>query len=349
MATDGPYPGPNGARSQYNVSKFTHLLACALCIALGLAGMAVAQGQGSDAARDAHRRAVELQRKGDLEGALRELDRAVEVSPGSAAAWFNRGLARRALKDCRAAVKDFARALELRPDFFNALYQRGNCRQALGSSQLAIEDYSRAAALPGRIDARFLAYFGRADAYRRLGRLEEADADYTQVIAMRTDTTALRSRAWVRFYRGLWSEAFADAARHLHETEGKEPDAAYSLILGVLALRRGGDMQQARKFLNEWGARVKADPWPGAILAYLDTGADAALLAVASNPAETTEARAYVGSNLLALRQVPRGVELLRQVVRDGDPSYLEYDLAYHELRRLGLVSPAEHKRRPPS
>jgi tetratricopeptide (TPR) repeat protein len=330
------------------VRKITALgVACGLAVLI-LGEAAFAQGRIEEA-REAQRQGSELHAKGDLQGALREFHRAVALAPEAPLSWFNRGLVHRALKNCPAAIDDFSRALVLEPDFFNALYQRAGCLAATRTPQRALEDYTRAISIPGRVDARFLAFYGRADVYRRLGRLEEADADYTQVIALRTDTTALRSRAWVNFYRGRWRESFQDVARHLHETEGKEPDAAYSVMLGVLALRRGGDMQQARKFLNEWSARVKAAPWPGAILAYLESGADAALLLVASNPAESTEARAYVGSNLLALRELPRGVELLRQVVRDGDPSYLEYDLAYHELRRLGLVRPQDHKRWPRS
>ena len=105
-------------------------------------------------------------------------------------------------------------------------------------------------------------------------------------------------------------------------------------------------MQKAAQFLDEWRARVKAGRWPGALLTYLQTGADAALLAAASSPGEVTEARAYVGANLLALRDKSRGVELLSQVVREGDPAYLEYDLAYHELRRLGLAQPGDRLRR---
>ena len=69
------------------------------------------------------------------------------------------------------------------------------CRQALGEYGRAVEDYSRATLVPGRVNARFLAYLGRADAMRRLGRLDEARADYTRVMELRSDTTALRSRA----------------------------------------------------------------------------------------------------------------------------------------------------------
>jgi tetratricopeptide (TPR) repeat protein len=318
-------------------------------VAAAAFGEAAWADQRLDDARQAQRRGAELHSQGDLQGALREFDRAVGLAPEAPLAWVNRGLVHRALKNCPAAIEDFSRALKLQPDYFNALYQRAACLAATGAAQRALEDYTRAIGLPGRIDARFIAFYGRGDVYRRLGRLEEAAADYSAVLAMRTDTTALRSRAWVSFYRGLWSDAFNDAARYLHDTEGKEPDAAYAVILGVLALRRGGDMQQARKFLQQWSDRVNAPRWPAAILAYLDTGAHAALLVLANDPGEITEARAYVGVNLIALREIPQGTAFLRQVVRDGEPSYLEYDLAYHELRRLGLARPQDHKRWPAS
>ncbi len=265
----------------------------------------------------------------------------------SASAWYERGLAQRDQKNCRAAVADFGRAIELQPDHFQALYQRGNCLQVLGDHAGAVADYSRAVALPGRVDARFRAYFGRADARRRLGELELAYADYTQVIALRTDTNALRSRAWVSFYRGRWHEAYQDAAKYVHDTEAKEPDAAFAVILGTLALRRAGKSAEAAKFLQSWRPRLDAARWPAPVITYLESGDEPTLLTAARAPGQRTEARAYVGADLLAQGRQAQAVEILRQVLRDGDPAYLEYDLAYHELRRLGLTRPGEHRGRP--
>ncbi len=297
-----------------------------------------------DAARQAQTHGAELHRQGDLKGALSEFDRAVRLAPDSALAWYNRGLVRRDLKNCRAALADFSRALELQPDFFNALYQRGNCRQALAQYTQALADYSQAAALPGRIDARFLAYYARADALRRLGRLEEADADYSHVMELRGDTTALRSRAWVSFYRGRWMESYRDVAKYVHDTQAKEPDAAYAVILGVLALRRAGRATEASAFLEEWRPQLDGTRWPAPILGYLKDGRADALLAAAKGRAERTEARAYLGSDLIAQGEPARGIELLRQVLREDEPGYLEYDLAYHELRRLGLARAVDRR-----
>lgn len=326
---------------QYNVRNCTALRAAAgLLLAFAVLPV-LAQGGEVDRAQ---RRGAELQREGDLAGALREFDRAVKLAPDSAFARYNRGLVQRGLGDCRAALADFDRALELRPDFFNALYQRGNCLQALGEYGRAVDDYGRAIALPGRIDGRFLAHFGRADALRRLGRLDEAYGEYTRVSELRTDTTALRSRAWVSFYRGRWADAYGDAAKYVHDTEAKEPDAAYAVILAVLALRRAAQPREAAAFLEQWEQQLDRVRWPAPVIAYLKHGDASVLLAAARQPGESTEARAYLGADLLAQGKKERGVTILQAVLRDGEPGYLEYDLAYHELRRLGLARPADRR-----
>lgn len=326
---------------QYSVLKIT-ARAIVWAIVMLLAGAASAQSR-TDEAREAQRRGAELHSQGDLQGALREFDRAASLVPEAPLTWVNRGLVNRALKNCPAAIDDFSRALALQPDLFNALYQRASCLGTIGATERAVEDYSRALALPGR-NARFLAFYGRGDAYRRLGRLEESDADYTSVIALRTDTTALRSRAWVSFYRGRWREAYQDAAKYVHDTEAKEPDAAYAVILGTLALRRADQPAGASKFLQQWEPQLDSARWPAPVIGYLKSGDERALLAAAKDPGERTEARAYLGANLLAQGAQPRGVEMLRSVLRDGEPGYLEYDLAYHELRRLGLARPADRR-----
>jgi len=299
---------------QYSVREFTGLLG-ALTFACLLAAAPLARAQGA--------------RPSD-----------------SASAWYERGLAQRDQKNCRAALADFGRAIKLQPDHFQALYQRGNCLQLLGEHARAVADYSRAVELPGRIDARFRAYFARADAHRRLGELEAAYADYTQVIALRTDTAALRSRAWVSFYRGRWHEAYQDMAKYVHDTEAKERDTAYAVILGTLALRRAGRSAEGAKFLQTWRPRLDAARWPAPVIVYLQSGDASALLAAAQQPGELTEARAYLGADLLAQGRDAEGVEILQRVLREGEPAYLEYDLAYHELRRLGLAQPGDRRRR---
>jgi tetratricopeptide (TPR) repeat protein len=274
---------------------------------------------------------------------------AAVAQPDAAREAYERGLAKRSQKDCRGAMADFDRALELRPDYFHALYQRGNCRQALGRYEQAIADYTRAAGLPGRIPPRFLAYYARGDAQRRLARLELALKDYSMAASLRTDTTALRSRGWVNFYLGRWNDAFADLSSYVHGTEAKEPDAAYAVILATLALERAGRGGDARQYLAQWEPRLDAKAWPAPVIALLKGGlGEKQLLAAASGSGQKTEALAYLGERLLASGDSAAGTGVLRRVLREGEPGYLEYDLAYHELRRMGLAKPADRRERKP-
>lgn len=314
------------------------LALCLLCSCVALAASDVEE------AREAQKRGAELHRQADLPGALKEFDRAVSLAPDADLAWYNRGLVRRDMKNCLAAVSDFDRALALQPHFFNALYQRGNCLQVLGQYKEAIDDYTRAIGFPGRVPARFLGYMARGDAYRRLGRLDEAYVDYTNVSQMRNDTRALRSRAWVEYYRGRWRQAHADAAKYLQQSDGREADAAYATILGTLALRRAGDDQAALKFVAQWQPQLDDQQWPAPVLAYLRDHDERALLRAARSEGERTEGKAYLGADLLARGESGRGVAILKEVVRDGEPAYFEYDLAYYELKRLGAATPQDRR-----
>ncbi|HVL37289.1 MAG TPA: tetratricopeptide repeat protein [Burkholderiales bacterium] len=296
-------------------------------------------------AQKAQARGLELHAQGEVAAALREFERATALAPQAPLAWHNRGLARRQLRDCEGAVADFTRALELAPKLFQAWYQRGNCRQVLGDYAAAVDDYTHALALPGQIHARFLAHFGRADAYRRLARLDEAHADYSRVLELRRDTTALRARAWVEAYRARWRQAHDDLARYLHETQAKEPDAAHAVIMAVLALERIGE--SGAPLLEQWQRFAAAAPWPAPVLRYLRGElSEEELLDAAQGDGERTEALAYAGSRRFARGDQAGAVTLWTRVLREGNPAFLEYDLAYHELRRLGAAQPDDRLRR---
>jgi tetratricopeptide (TPR) repeat protein len=310
-----------------------------------IATQALAQQELSREGGEANIRGARLRLNGDYQGALQEFEQVIRLDPNSHLGWYNRGMVRRDLGDCRSAVDDFSRALKLDPDYFGALYHRGNCRQALGEFRDAIADYTRAVELPGRVDGRFLAYFGRGDARRRSGDLAGALADYSRVAETRTDTTALRSRAWVNLYLGRWQGAFEDAARFLRGGEGKEPGSGYAALVGYIALRRLGDRPKADAFLAEWGKRTGITAWPAPVFGFFEarTG-EPALLAAARTPAERLEAECYAGIAHLLAGERTQGVKALKNVLLHGDPQYWEVDLAYYELRRLGEAAEAPRR-----
>jgi len=321
------------------VGKAAALILLGLLAALGAPPAGFAQG---DAFNEANTRGARLRLGGDLPGALREFNRVIELAPDSPIGWYNRGLVRRDQRDCRSAIEDFSTALQRDPRFFGAWYHRGNCRQSLGEFGAAMADYSRAIELPGRVDGRFLAYLARGDAARRSGEPERALADYTRVAELRTDTAVLHSRAWVNLYLGRWKPAFDDAARFLRDGEGKEPGSPYAALVAYIALRRVGERAKADAFLDEWSKRFDPKAWPAPVWRYLRGALDGeGLVAAAATAGEQTEARSYLGVGLLLSGDRGRGVEALEYVLERGDARYWEYDLAFYELKRLGLVSGA--------
>jgi tetratricopeptide (TPR) repeat protein len=316
-----------------------------LALALGALVLATPAEPQLDPANQANLRGARLRENGDLAGAAREFSEVIRLAPENPEGWYNRGLVRRDQGDCRAALADFDKAIALAPDGFATLYHRGNCKQALGNFHGAIADYTRAIELRGQIPGRFLAHLARGDAYRRMAQPELAVDDYTRVTEMRTDTAVLRSRAWTNFYLARWQSAYRDAEKFLHDGQAKERGSAHLIALGALALLRSGQSEAARKFLVDWGARIKLVDWPAPVLRFLggEINQDA-LRAAARGTGEQTEAQAYIGASLLASGQREAAVASLRWVLRNGEPGYWEYDLAYYELRRLDLARPVERR-----
>ena len=72
-------------------------------------------------------------RLGDYQGAIADYDRALELNPQFAQAYYNRGNAKRTLKDYQGAIADYDKAIELNPRFAQAYYNRGVAKSDLGN------------------------------------------------------------------------------------------------------------------------------------------------------------------------------------------------------------------------
>ena len=92
---------------------------------------------------------------GDLQGAIADQTRSIELAPEEADPHLNRGTAEEALQDWTAAAADYLWILERNPEDASALYNLGNVRGSTGDWREALKLYSRAAdAQPGFAMAR---------------------------------------------------------------------------------------------------------------------------------------------------------------------------------------------------
>lgn len=80
----------------------------------------------------------------DMQGALNDFSRAIELNPSYTMAYNNRGIIRGSLQDFEGALDDFNKAVELEPGYADAIYNRGNAHYYLEMINEACSDWNQA-------------------------------------------------------------------------------------------------------------------------------------------------------------------------------------------------------------
>jgi tetratricopeptide (TPR) repeat protein len=149
--------------------------------------------------------------KGDLDGALADFDKAIELKPDSASAYNDRGRIKRTKKDFDGALADFNRAIELKNDFAQAYNSRGLVKVAKKDLDGAMSDYNRALELQPDLAA---AYNNRGELRRGKSDWDGAVADYTRAIEQQPEmAVAYNNRGEVKRIKGDMAGALIDFNR----------------------------------------------------------------------------------------------------------------------------------------
>ncbi|MGA8572680.1 MAG: tetratricopeptide repeat protein [Desulfobaccales bacterium] len=94
--------------------------------------------------------------KDDFDHAMAAYNKALEIDPKQAQFYNNRGGAYRELNHYDEAIADFKRALELNPSYANAYYNRAVAYYAKKDFDKAWADVNKAQSLGAKIDPKFL-------------------------------------------------------------------------------------------------------------------------------------------------------------------------------------------------
>ena len=102
---------------------------------------------GQTTADDFYQRAVADHNRGELDLALTDYGRAIELAPNSPTAYFYRASIRQSKNDLDGSIADYSRVIELVPGYSRAYAERGTVKKLKGDFAAALADCDRAIAL----------------------------------------------------------------------------------------------------------------------------------------------------------------------------------------------------------
>ncbi len=128
-----------------------------------------------------NRRGGVYRQAGHLEQALQDYDEAIQIGSGQAGVYSGRGSTYLALDQAHRAIEDFGEAVRLDPQLAEAYYNRGLAYSDMAQGERAIEDYDQAIRLgPNRAEF----YVTRADAYLHLNQPEKIIENLDEAIRL---------------------------------------------------------------------------------------------------------------------------------------------------------------------
>jgi tetratricopeptide (TPR) repeat protein len=150
--------------------------------------------------------------KNDLNGAIANFNKAIELDPENAVAYVGRGCAKANKGDVDGAIADYTKAIEFKTEIAFAAYgARGAAKGGKGDLDGAITDLTEAIELKPDFE---VSYAMRGIARKDKGDIDGAIADYTKAIQLEpNDAEAYNDRGAAKEAKGDLNGANADHAK----------------------------------------------------------------------------------------------------------------------------------------
>ncbi len=284
---------------------------------------------------------VTAKEKADLQGAIADFNRALQLDPENAKAYGNRGIAKMEQGDCDGAIGDFDHVLTLDPKNAPAYEDRANAKRQKGDLGAAIVDYNRALELNPKVGAPKLsgAYAARGDAKLLNGQTDGAFTDFNRALGLDPKNAgAYAGRGSVNFLARNWTAALRDYKRFcgLSRRNQQYPRLAIWMIRSRLGEREEADKELAARFNAEPGS------WPSKLQRYLlGNLSESEFLGAVSpdvkvDPGQRCEASFYAGMKNLLNGNRSAASEFFKKCLATEGNSVIEYQFAKAELKALG-------------
>lgn len=161
--------------------------------------------------------------KGELDAALTNYNKAVELNPENFTVYINRGLTFFKKKDYKSAIADYDKAIEINSGEVIAFSNRANAYEKIGDTEKAVEDYKKILELDK----------GNATAITALKKIEDEKTKAAEKQKEQEDALAEAEKEKIRK---------ETEAKEKEAAEAKIPDAPQIIDLGRIASSMATDM-----------------------------------------------------------------------------------------------------------
>ena len=133
-----------------------------------------------------------------LEEAEKANNKAIDIKPDYANAYYNLGIALQELKKLKEAIEAYNKALSIKPDYPDAHYNMGNAFREQGKLDEAMQAYNRLLSIePDYVEA----YNNMGIVFQEQGKLDEAIQAYTKALSIKPDYAELhRNFSSIKIY-----------------------------------------------------------------------------------------------------------------------------------------------------
>jgi tetratricopeptide (TPR) repeat protein len=251
----------------------------------------------------------------ELEPAVRDLSRIINMDPKLDFVWALRGRIRAADGDIVGGLEDLDQAVRLNPNSPWNLLDRGRIAFRGGRAEQAAQDFRDSLALDPQ---NFLTRVFLAQSYDVLGQNSQAAQQYRQVLTQRPDYHPAFLPAAVSFFK---NRDFLDA-RRLFTQAAQARDGRNELIfLAVLSSFYGGQRTEGIRLMNEWLPQFPQNSLFWHVARYFITPAHEVLALQQiqrSQPTfERSQAQVFMGAMLFLNQRTSTALALLTDMGED--------------------------------
>jgi Flp pilus assembly protein TadD len=181
----------------------------------------------------------------DYEQVFMQLEKATEIEPGNAKAYFIRAFALKEKGDTASAVKSFQKAIDLKQDYFDAYIQLGML-YTVKKSKLALDYLNNAASLrPESIEPMYF----KGLYYQETDQLNEAMAEYNKILKVEPGNKfAQFNLGYIHMY---YLKVFGEAAKYFSRAVEIDPSYVEAWYNRGYSYELGGDVTRARSDYNK--------------------------------------------------------------------------------------------------